>query len=126
MEPVVIPDTSVASLTRTPSPLVAPLTVRPHILHNLWAEWQLEGGRRKPVKDFNSGKRGAVKYRYCFFKVLWYKTTEMVRAGSTTHVACGKIYAAYGENLSVTNIIQKMQVDNCSGSWPTQLMVQCL
>ena len=54
------------------------------------------------------GERGAVRNRYSFRKTLWYKVTEMVRAGNTAHVACNKIYAAYGENLCVANIIQKM------------------
>ena len=48
----------------------------------------------------------------------------MVRAGDTAHTACDKIYAAYGENLSVTKIIHKMQVDRRSGTRQTQLMVQ--
>ena len=50
----------------------------------------------------------------------------MVRAGDTAHTACDKIYAAYGENLSVTKIIRKMQVDRRFGTWPAQLMVQRL
>ena len=43
---------------------------------------------------------------------------EMVRAGDTAHTACNKIYAAYGENLSVTKSIRKMQVDRRFGTWP--------
>ena len=40
--------------------------------------------------------------------------------------AGGKIHAAYGENLSVTKIVRKMQVDRRSGTWPAQLTVQRL
>ena len=117
----VVPDNvsnAVVADVARPSPLVASLIARPRTLHDLWAEWQVGGGGRKPAKDFNSGERGAVKNRYCFRKVLWYKVAEMVRAGDTAHTACDKIYAAYGENLSVTKIIHKMQVDRRFGTWP--------
>ena len=50
----------------------------------------------------------------------------MVRAGIMAHMACNKIYAVYDKNLSGTNIIHKMQVDRCSGTWIAKLMVQCL
>ena len=72
------------------------------------------------------GERGAVKTRYCFRKVIWYNVAEMVRAGDTAHTVCDKIYTTYGKNLSVTKDIRKMQVDHRSGTWPAQLMVQCL
>jgi hypothetical protein len=124
--PANVSNAVVAQVTHRPSPLVASLIARPRTLHDLWAEWQVGGGGRKPAKDFNSGERGAVKNRYCFRKVLWYKVAEMVRAGDTAHTACDKIYAAYGENLSVTKIIRKMQVDRRSGTWPAQLTVQRL
>ena len=93
------------SVTHTPSPLVALFTAHPRTLHNLWAEWKFGGGGRKPAKDFNSRERGAVKIRYRFCGVLWHKVVEMVRTGDTAHVACDKIYATYGKNLSVTKHI---------------------
>ena len=119
-------DVSDAVIVRTPSPLVASLVARPRTLHDLWAEWQFGGGGRKPAKDFNSSERGAVKNKYSFRKTLWDKVAEMVRAGDTAHIACDKIYASYGENLSVTKILKKMNVDRRSGTWPAQLTAQRL
>ena len=88
----------VASVTCTHSPLMTLLTARPRTLHNIWVEWKFRGGRLKPSKIFNLGMRGAMKNRYCFGKVLWYKMVEMVRVGDTAHVACDKIYTAYCKN----------------------------
>ena len=84
------------------------------------------GGGRKPAKDFNSGERGAVKGVYSFRKPLWDKVAEMVRAGDTAQVACDKIYASYGESLSVTAILRKMAKDRKFGTWPDRLVVSRL
>merc|ERR1712194_115436 len=60
----VVPDNvsnAVVADVARPSPLVASRIARPRTLHDLWAEWQVGGGGRKPAKDFNLGERGAVK-----------------------------------------------------------------
>ena len=54
------------------------LTTRPLTLRDLWVESQFGGGGQKPVKDFNLGEHCALKNRYCFCKVLWYKVAEMI------------------------------------------------
>ena len=64
-----------------------------------------------------------MKNKYSFCTPLWDKVAEMVRAGDTAHVACDKIYAAYGESLSVTVILRKMHADRKSGMWPERLIV---
>ena len=43
----------------------------------------------------------------------------MIRAGHTAERAIDLIYTAYGANLSVTKIIQKMIDDKKSGGHPT-------
>merc|ERR1712032_1258490 len=106
-----------------PSALTATLLPRPRTLYDLWEEFQLGGGGRKPAKDFNSGERGAVTSVYSFRKPFWDKVSEMVRAGNTAHVACDKIYATYGESLNVTEILRKMHADRRSGMWPEPLIV---
>ena len=76
------------------------------------------------MKDFNSGEQGAVKSKYSFWKAFWDKTAEMVRAGYTAQVACDKMYACYGESISVTDILRKMKANRRSGQWPDRLVVQ--
>ena len=114
---------AVAAMPRAATPLKAELIPRPRTLHDLWAEWQVGGGGRKPAKDFNSGERGAVRSKYSFRKPFWEKVSEMIRAGLTAQVACDRIYACYGESLSVTQILRKMHADRRSGMWPDGLRV---
>ena len=64
---------AVAAMPRAATPLKAELISRPRTLHDLWAEWQVGGGGRKPAKDFNSGERGAVRSKYSFRKPFWEK-----------------------------------------------------
>jgi len=123
VEPAAVSDSVAAQVSRPPAVLTASLMPRPRTLHDLWAEWQHGGGGRKPAKDFNSGERGAVRSVYSFRKPLWDKVAEMVRAGDTANVACDKIYAAYGEGLSVTAILRKMRADRKNGTWPDRLVV---
>lgn len=64
VEPVNVSCIVVSGIPCAPSPMVASLLTSPHTLHNMCAEWQLAGSGRKPTKDVNSDKRGAVKKVY--------------------------------------------------------------
>ncbi len=64
----------------------------------------------KPAKDFTPHERGQVKVTYCRRKVVWDKAAELVRAGFTADEAIDKIYRAYGERLSVSAILTKVNV----------------
>ena len=122
--PVVPEVVATIATPQAAAPLKADLLAHPRTLHNLWAEWQFGGPGRKPAKDLNSGKQGAVKISYSFRKAFWDKVAEMVRAGYTAHVACDKIYACYGKSISVTDILRKTKADHRSGQWPDRLIVQ--
>ena len=126
VEPAAVSDAVAAQVSRPPAVLTASLMQRPRTLHDLWAEWQHGGGGRKPAKDFNSGERGAVRSVYSFRKPLLDKVAELVRAGDTANVACDKIYAVYGEGLSVATILRKMRADRKHGTWPDRLLVHRL
>jgi hypothetical protein len=52
-----------------------------------------------------------VKHSYYKRKFLWEKVSEMVRSGMIAQEACNKIYEVYGQNLSVTQILNQMKPD---------------
>ena len=48
---------------------------------------------------------------YSFRKVFWDEISELIRAGYTTDRAYNPVYKAYGHNIGLTNILQRMHVD---------------
>ena len=50
--------------------------------------------------------------------MFWSKVAELVRAGFTSDRACVKIYDVYGDNMSVTKIINATIVDKKIGGYP--------
>jgi hypothetical protein len=89
--------------------LVATLSPLPKTLHDLWHEYEFGSGNRKPAKDFTPTERGKVKHSYYKRKFLWEKVSEMVRSGMIAQESCNKIYEVYGQNLSVTQILNQMK-----------------
>ena len=77
----------------------------------------------KPAPLFTSSERGRVKHVLSRRKVFWDKISTMVQAGMLADVAIDKVYAAYGENQSVTKILRQMQIDKGRGGHP-QLNIQ--
>ena len=100
------------------------LSKSPRTLHTLWNEYEFGLANRKAAKDFTAAERGLVKYTYHRRKVLWDKVAEMVRSGWSANEACNRIYEVYGENLSVTQILNLMRKDRTNGGHPLLRMVQ--
>ncbi len=103
------------------APTVVGLMPRPTTLHNLWTKWTIGTGSRRPASLFNIQERGSVKSVFSFCKPFWDKVDKMVRVGMSAQVACDKIHWAYGQQTSITNILQNMQRDSKSGDWPAAL-----
>ena len=100
-----------------PPPLLvrADLTSCPRTLADLWQEYTVGIGGRKPAKDFTPSERGAVKYKYCRRRVFWDCVSKHVNAGFTADTAIDRIKAAYGDRLSVYRILQLMRRDKKDG-----------
>ena len=98
---------------------LATLSNNPKSLHELWNEYEIGIGNRKAAKDFTRRERGKCKYTYHRRKVLWDMVAQMVRRGWNAQAACSKIYSVYGENSSVTNIINLMRRDKSTGGHPS-------
>ena len=104
--------------------LVAELTPRPKVLHELWKEWLVGCGGKKAAKDFTAHERGRVKTMYSFRKVFWDKCGAMVDAGYSADVACDMIHQAYGQRTSVSKILRQMGTDRKNGTWPESLIIR--
>ena len=93
-------------------PLRAELS--PRNLHVLWQEYQEGiGGDRKAARLFTTEERGKVKHKYHRRKVVWDLISRLIRAG---HTACDRIYNVYGQDKSVTYIINKLKNDRRNGT----------
>lgn len=91
----------------------AELSPHPHTLMDLWHEWKFGLGNRKPAEHFTARERGGngdkrKKQKYYRRNKVWQIMDRLVREGSTPQEACSKIRQAYGERLSVTQIINKV------------------
>jgi hypothetical protein len=69
---------------------------------------------------FSREMRGKVKDKFHRRrKVVWDCVATLVRAGLTAHVAIDCVHHIYGENTTVTNIINRMRQDH-RASWHCQ------
>jgi hypothetical protein len=94
---------------------VATLSRCPRDLYALWAEYEYGIAGRKPARQFTAQERGKVKFKYSRRKIVWDTIDRMVRSGSTAQVACDRIYAVYGRNKSVTDIMRCLRQDAPAG-----------
>ena len=98
--------------------VISTLSRNPSTLHEIWNEWEFGIGNRKAAKDFSIAERGNCKYAYHRRKVVWDTVGQMVRSGWNAAEACNKIYSVYGQQSSVTNIINQMRKDRKNGGNP--------
>ena len=102
----------------------AVLSSCPRTLHAIWNEYEFGLENRKAAKDFTAIEPGRVKYIYHRRKVVWEKIGEMVRGGRSSHEACNRNYEVYGQNSTVTYIIDEMRKDRKNGGNPALRITQ--
>jgi hypothetical protein len=82
----------------------------------LWTEYTQGINGNKPARDFTARERNnrhdGIKQKYFCRKIVWQMVDRKVREGMTAHAACHAIRQAYGFQLSVTQIINKMMYDH--------------
>ena len=90
------------------------LTLAPNLrmIQAFWQEYEHGIGGRKPAKLFTRQERGIRRFLYSKRKLVWDKISLLVRQGYGWEAACDSIYAAYGRNLSIAQIMRQIQVDN--------------
>jgi hypothetical protein len=98
------------------------LSHNPRTLLELWREYKQGIDGRKPAEQFTVAERnsrvGGVKLKWHRRNVIWQCMDRLVRGGDTAQVAADKIHQAYGHNLSVTEIINRMMRDRRTGGHP--------
>jgi hypothetical protein len=90
------------------------LSSNPKNLYELWQEYEVGIGGRKAAKLFSQWERGGKnKHKYCRRNVIWKIIDRIVRGrGQTTaDVVIDQIYAIYGQQTSVTKIINAIKDD---------------
>jgi hypothetical protein len=96
--------------------MMATLMPTPRSLHDLWQEYHHGVGGRKAARLFSYTERGRSKHRYSRRKVVWDLVSRLIRMGDTAETAIDKIYAVYGGQTSVTNIINGLKRDKKDGT----------
>ena len=92
-----------------PPPLTAVLSSKPANLYTLWAEWHQGVGGLKPARLFTAEERGRSRFKFSRRKVVWDAIQALILSGDSHQVAIDKLYQKFGENLTVSQIIGKMQ-----------------
>ena len=118
--------TAAAALNAISGHSAAPsLSPNPKNLFQLWREYQVGIGGRKAARLFSQSERGGkVKHKYCRRKVIWSLVSGLVRQGGfTSDTAIDLIYTVYGQQTSVTNIINSIKKDQKDGTLNPNLQV---
>ena len=87
------------------------LSSNPRTLYDLWDEYAIGLGGRKPAKEYTPSERGKVKYKYTRRKVVWDTISKLTNSGLHSHVAIDRVYDYYGRDKTVTQIINLMRRD---------------
>jgi hypothetical protein len=94
------------------------LSKTPKSLFVLWQEFEVGIAGRKAARLFTRVERGRNKFIYYRRKVVWDSVAEQIRRGYSAQTAIDRIYEVYGQELSVTQIINKMLIDRRTGGKP--------
>jgi len=86
----------------------ATLSKQPRTLYDLWAEYTVGLGGRKPAMHFTSQERTKVKSIYCRRKVVWDIVTAL---DCPAKEAIQHIYNIYGAQTTVTKVIERIRKD---------------
>ena len=94
------------------------LSKTPKSLFVLWQEFEVRIAGRKASRLFTRVERGMNKFIYYWRKVVWDSVAEQLRRGYSAQTAIDRIYEVYGQELSVTQIINRMLIDRRTGGNP--------
>jgi hypothetical protein len=103
--------------------MLATLMPTPRSLHDLWQEYEFGVGGRKAAKLFSYTERGRSKHKYHRRKIVWDLISGLVRQGHTADAGIDRIYAVYGGQTSVSNIINGLKRDKKNGTMNPNLVI---
>ena len=87
----------------------------PRNLYDLWTEYTVGLGGRKPASQFSHCERGKSKHKFFYCNVVWKMVKHLVDLGITSDMAMDQMYAVYGAQTSVTKIINAIIDDKKRG-----------
>ena len=96
----------------------AKLSSHPRTLLLLWHEYLFGLEGNKPARNFTVSERGRVRFKYCRRNCFWNVMVRLINGGFTELTAIDKAHQAYGNALSVTSVLNKMQKDKSVGGHP--------
>jgi hypothetical protein len=100
------------------SEFLVTLSPNPRSLRELWFEYKIGIGGRKPAEQFTTREKNAsrkVKQQYYRRNILWQCMGRLIRGGATVDSAVTRIRQCYGQQLSVTATLNKMIADKKHG-----------
>jgi Transcriptional activator of glycolytic enzymes len=102
----------------------ASLSPNPKNLFELWHEFLVGLGGRKPARLFSAKERGGkMKHKYHRRNVIWKMVSGLVHTGMTADAAIDSIYAVYGQQTCVTDVINGIKRDMKGGMLNPNLRV---
>jgi hypothetical protein len=93
---------------------ISTLSPNPRSLRELWLEYKFGTDGRKPAEQFTTREKNTSSR----LKQMYYRMGRLIRGGETVDTATMKIRQCYGQQLSVTAIINKMIADRKNGGHP--------
>ena len=101
----------------------ASLSPCPRNLYDLWTEYTVGLGGRKPTSQFSHSERGKSKDKYFRRNVIWKMVKHLVDLGIMSDMAIDRIYVVYGAQTSVTKIINAIIDDKKRGRLNPNLVI---
>ena len=91
---------------------ISSLSSWPRTVYELWDEYTVGVGGRKPAREFTAHEQSQLKYKYYRRKIVWDLISNLIsRTELAHHVVIDQIYQHYGRECSVTQIISKVRQD---------------
>ena len=96
--------------------MMATLMPTPRGLHHLWQAYHHGVDGRKAARLFSYSEQGRSKHWYHQRNVVWDLVGQLIRQDDMSETAIDKIYAIFGSQNSVTNIINGLRCDKKDGT----------
>jgi hypothetical protein len=103
--------------------LEASLSPSPRTHNVLWEEWEYGIGGRKPASQFTEQESGfpSRKSTYSRRRAFWNLVCRLIRRGHSAQDAINMIYGVYGQNLTVSKILDRIIRDRKNDTWHVTL-----
>jgi hypothetical protein len=88
------------------------LSPSPCNLYDLWTEYTIGLGERKPVSQISLCECQKSEHKFFCRNVVWKMVKQLVDLGITSDMAIDQIYAEYGAQTSATKVVNASKSRN--------------